>query len=233
MIVSGLARGIDTAAHTGALAASKTGSTIAVLAGGIDVIYPKENATLYQQIAEGGCIVAESSMGAPARAHDFPRRNRIISGLCERLVVVEATVKSGSLISADRASDQGREVMAVPGFPLDPRAKGPNKLLKAGATLVETSEDIMHALNYLQMNKDDLFREDETSYITALPSEAEYDRVERRLLDSLGHYPTSIDTLITHVEASAHVVQSTLMMLEIAGRVQRHMGNKYSLILNQ
>ncbi len=142
VVVSGLARGIDTAAHHGSLA---TG-TIAVLAGGVDDIYPAENAGLYQQIRSSGCLVSERAVGLTARAADFPRRNRLIAGLALGVVVVEAELRSGSLITARLAGEQGRDVFAVPGSPMDPRARGTNDLIRQGATLVETVDDILRVI---------------------------------------------------------------------------------------
>ena len=138
-VVSGLARGIDTAAHTGSL---KTG-TIAVIAGGIDVVYPTENQDLHRDIASSGVLIAESAVGTKPVARHFPRRNRLISGLSIGVVVVEAAMRSGSLITARMALEQGREVFAVPGSPLDPRARGANNLIRQGATLTETADDVL------------------------------------------------------------------------------------------
>ena len=146
VVVSGLARGIDAAAHEGALA---TG-TVAVLGGGVDDIYPAEHADLYARIADLGCVVSESPVGARAQARDFPRRNRIISGLSRGVVVVEAEIRSGSLITARLAAEQGRDVFAVPGSPLDPRARGPNELLRQGAVLCEGIEAIERAFDTLR-----------------------------------------------------------------------------------
>ncbi|MDQ1153219.1 DNA-processing protein DprA [Brevundimonas sp. SORGH_AS_0993] len=146
VVVSGLARGIDAAAHEGAM----TTGTVAVLGGGVDDIYPAEHADLYARIADQGCVVSESPVGARAQARDFPRRNRIISGLARGVVVVEAEIRSGSLITARLAGEQGRDVFAVPGSPLDPRARGPNELLRQGAILCEGIEDIERAFETLR-----------------------------------------------------------------------------------
>jgi DNA processing protein len=140
-VVSGLARGIDTAAHRGAL--DVDGGTLAVLGTGIDVVYPPENGALMQRVSERGCVLSEQACGTPAHAHVFPRRNRIISGLCDAVVVVEGGVRSGALITARWALEQGREVGAVPGFPGDFRSAGPNRLLREGAFLVEDADDVM------------------------------------------------------------------------------------------
>src|SRR6185436_16869924 len=142
VIVSGLARGVDAAAHKGALA---TG-TAAVLAGGLDHPYPPQNLKLHEAIVERGAVVSEAPMGTVARARDFPRRNSIISGLSRAVVIIEAALRSGSLITARAAADQGRDVMAAPGSPLDPRSRGSNALIKQGATLIESAEDVIAAL---------------------------------------------------------------------------------------
>ncbi len=141
-VVSGMARGIDGAAHEGALA---TG-TVAVLAGGVDVVYPPEHAKLYDRIVEAGCVVSEMPPGTEPQASHFPRRNRLISGLALGVVVVEASTRSGSLITARLALEQGREVFAVPGSPLDPRSEGPNGLIKQGATLTRSAADVIEGL---------------------------------------------------------------------------------------
>lgn len=142
VVVSGLARGVDTAAHQGAI----EGGTIAVVAGGIDVYYPPENEALQRDIASRGLLIAEQPLGTEPRARHFPYRNRIIAGLALGTVVVEAAPKSGSLISARYAAEYGREVMAVPGSPLDPRAQGCNLLIREGATLVQSAADILEAI---------------------------------------------------------------------------------------
>ena len=146
VVVSGLARGVDAAAHQGSL---PTG-TVAVLGGGVDDIYPSENTALYRDIVDQGCVVSESPIGHRAQAKDFPRRNRIISGLSRGVIVVEAELRSGSLITARLAGEQGREVFAVPGSPLDPRSKGPNELLRQGAILCEGLEDVERAFSGLR-----------------------------------------------------------------------------------
>ncbi len=146
VVVSGLARGIDAAAHLGSL---PTG-TVAVLGGGVDDVYPPDNADLYRQICEQGCIVSESPVGARVQARDFPRRNRIISGLSRGVIVVEAEIRSGSLITARLANEQGRDVFAVPGSPLDPRSQGPNELLRQGAILCEGLDDVERAFSTLR-----------------------------------------------------------------------------------
>jgi DNA processing protein len=232
VIASGLARGIDTAAHHGSLA---TG-TIAVIAGGIDIIYPKENTELYERIREVGCIVAECAFGTVPQAKNFPRRNRIISGLSLGSVIVEAAKRSGSLITARMANEQGREVMAVPGFPLDPRAEGPNDLIKQGATLITSTQDVIDAVKY--GNKDDLFgsmnEQDTPSFTSARtvsPTETELDRVRGLIIEKLGHSAVLVDDLIAECTTSANTILTLLLELELAGRLERHPGNQVSLLI--
>ncbi len=234
-VVSGLARGIDTAAHKGAL---PTG-TIAVLAGGVDTIYPPENKALYESIAAQGAIIAELPLGAVPRAQHFPRRNRIISGLARGTVVVEATTRSGSLITARLALEQGREVYAVPGSPLDPRAEGPNRLLKQGATLVESARDILDALppSFTQpTGQIDLLEEESESFSADMPVLADataLDTARDAVRAALSTTPTAIDDLITASNMSAPLVQIILLELELAGSLARQPGNRVSLLVNR
>ncbi|HEX6865700.1 MAG TPA: DNA-processing protein DprA, partial [Caulobacteraceae bacterium] len=176
VVVSGMARGIDSAAQEGAL---PTG-TAAVLGGGIDDIYPSENAGLYERLVAEGCVVSESPPGKKAQARDFPRRNRIISGLSLVVVVVEAELKSGSLITARLAAEQGREVFAVPGSPLDPRAKGTNDLIRQGAGLCESAEDVLRALQQAPV-----IREREKPYATPPADQAALDAAVEALRDQV------------------------------------------------
>lgn len=229
--ISGLARGIDTAAHTGSLPYQ----TWAVVAGGVDIVYPKENQKLYDEInSNGGLIIAESPLGVSPRAQDFPRRNRIVSGLSAGVVVVEATVRSGSLITARLAAEQGRDVYAVPGFPGDPRAAGPNKLLKDGAILLERVEDVLEQLaqprsmpNTLfdRIFEQDLFEDDRE-----VLSEKDHDDVQDNVLAMLSHVPISVDEIVRTCDVSISGVQSVLLDLEIAGRLERLPGNRVGLI---
>jgi len=224
VISSGMARGIDTAVHQGSL---ETG-TIAVLAGGVDVIYPRENSKLYDAIVSTGLVVSEMPLGTQPQARHFPRRNRIISGLALGLLVVEATHKSGSLITARLALEQGREVFAVPGSPLDPRAKGPNDLIRQGAVLVETAENIMDVLRMMDQNlisepQYDLFA---LPAQTALPDTHDLDRVRQVIREKLTHTAIPIDDLIRLCEFSPAEVQSVILELELAGEIQRHPGNR-------
>lgn len=221
VVVSGLARGIDAAAHDGALISG----TCAVVAGGIDIIYPPENAGLYQRIKEQGVIVAEMPFGQTPQARHFPRRNRIISGLSRGVVVVEAAEGSGSLITANYALEQGREVFAVPGSPLDPRAKGTNRLIRDGATLTETAEDVVSGLGGHRSG----FREPgPRPQSGSTIDETEVDRVRASVEELLGPAPTDIDELVRQSGGTAAAVLAVLLELELAGRLQRHAGGKVS-----
>ncbi|MCF8496513.1 MAG: DNA-processing protein DprA [Alphaproteobacteria bacterium] len=227
VIVSGLARGIDTAAHKGAL---DTG-TIAVVAGGIDVIYPEENQGLYEQIRERGLIVAESALGQKPFAQSFPRRNRIVSGLSKGVVVVEATMKSGSLITARLAGEQGRDVYAVPGHPLDPRAQGPNHLIRQGAALVRNAQDILETLN--DFSGGGLREPYGTVYDAPFPMGEEADipaDLQDAVIGHLSFAPSGIDELVRACQVSVPAVQTALLELELAGRVKRLPGNRVSLV---
>ena len=221
-IASGLARGIDSAAHEGAL---KTG-TVAVLAGGVDVVYPPENQKLYDAIRAEGAIISEMRLGENPQARHFPRRNRLISGLARGLVVVEAAERSGSLITANYALEQGREIFAVPGSPLDPRAKGPNRLIRDGATLIESAGDVLAVLRPILESG---FAEPGASGPVAPPDSAaleqEADRIRRAVEEALGPAPVAVDELIRQIGAPASVVLTVLLELELAGRCRRLPGN--------
>lgn len=227
LVVSGLARGIDTAAHAGALG---TG-TAAVVAGGIDVVYPPENDRLYRDIVQQGVVVAESAIGTQPQARHFPRRNRLISGLSLGVLVVEAAMRSGSLITARMALEQGREVMAVPGSPMDPRCEGTNNLIRQGATLVASADDVIRALENLsppavRERQGDLF----VASRPAEPDESELAAARAVILENLGHAPVAIDELVRGCQLSAPVVLTVVLELELAGRVQRQPGNQVNLI---
>ena len=236
LVVSGLARGIDAAAHRGAL---KTG-TIAVLAGGVDQIYPEENAALYEAICDTGLVVSEMPLGHVARAADFPRRNRIIAGLARGTVIVEAAERSGSLITARLAGEMGREVFAVPGSPLDGRCRGANQLLKDGATLVETTEDIIAQLpdhQPLPARPPAQARTPRAPRISvppvgAAPARPTGQTLGAQLMELLGPSPTSIDDLVRHTGASAADIQAALFDLEIEGLTLRHPGQLVSRTAN-
>lgn len=215
MVVSGLARGIDTAAH---LASLKTG-TIAVMAGGVDVIYPAENAVLGQEIEEKGLRISEAPMGMTPQARDFPRRNRIVSGLCRAVIVVEAAAKSGSLITARTALDQGRDVMSVPGHPFDARASGSNMLIRDGATLVRSAEDVIAALG--QMPEAHPPRSNPQPMQRARPDIRE---LHRQILERLGPSPVAEDQLIRDIGGATSVISSEIAALELEGLIQRNTG---------
>lgn len=211
VVVSGLARGIDGAAHTGAL---PTG-TVAVLGGGVDDIYPPDNADLYARIVEQGCVVSESPMGARAQAKDFPRRNRIISGLSRGVIVVEAELRSGSLITARLAGEQGRDVFAVPGSPLDPRSRGPNELLRQGAILCEGLEDVERAFSTLRT----LREPGPDNPFEGVPDEIEAGVIER-VAALLSPTPTPRDELARALGLPIGTVAAALLELDLAGRAE-------------
>ena len=233
VVVSGLARGIDAAAHLGAF---ETG-TVAVVAGGVDIVYPEQNRGLYDALRRQGAIVAELPLGSEPQARHFPRRNRIISGMALGVLVVEAAARSGSLITARFALEQGREVFAVPGSPLDPRCRGANDLLRRGATLTESAEDVLAQLGPLLRGP-----------LPALASEpgwpppgepgwpdggagepaADEDALAI-ILESLGPTPVAVDELVRQCQLTASAVATLLLELELAGRVERHPGNLVSL----
>jgi DNA processing protein len=228
VIVSGLARGIDAAAHRASLASG----TVAVLAGGHDHVYPAEHAPLLDQILASGAAVTEMPLGWEPRGRDFPRRNRLISGLALGVVVVEAARRSGSLITARMALEQGREVFAVPGSPLDPRAEGTNGLLKQGAALVTEAADVLAMLRPilgqdLGQPTEPVAEEPEG----AAPPPTEPDRDQRaRIVALLGPTPVSIDDLVRLSQSSPAIVRTVLLELEIAGRLERHGGSLVSLL---
>jgi DNA processing protein len=224
-VVSGLARGIDAAAHRASLA---TG-TVAVLAGGQDRIYPPEHGDLLEAILPAGAAVTEMPLGWEPRARDFPRRNRLISGLSLGVVIVEAAKRSGSLITARLALEQGREVFAVPGSPLDPRAEGTNGLIKQGATPVTEAADIVAVVRPI-MGVDIPIREpdreaDEPEQLVEPVSDE-----RSRIVGLLSPTPVSIDDLIRLSQSSPRVVRMVLLELEIAGRLQRHGSGLVSLL---
>jgi DNA processing protein len=221
-VVSGLARGIDTAAHDGAL---ETG-TIAVVAGGIDVFYPPENEARQRAIAERGLLIAEAPPGVEPRARHFPYRNRIIAGLADGTVVVEAAPKSGSLITARCAAEFGREVMAVPGSPLDPRAQGCNQLIREGATLIQTADDVLEAISPLRVRP---FRQRELDYAAPAAAADPDERDRRAVAGLLGPTAVPVDELIRQSGLSPATVSIILLELELAGRLERHGGGRVSL----
>ncbi|RYD44552.1 MAG: DNA-protecting protein DprA [Sphingomonadales bacterium] len=222
-VVSGLARGVDTAAHIGALG----GSTVGVIGSGIDIAFPPENAALQEKIASDQLLIAEQPPGTEPLARHFPSRNRIIAGIAHGTVVIEAAPKSGSLITARRAGDYGREVMAVPGSPLDPRAQGCNLLIREGATLIQTVDDVLEAVGPIDAR---MVREPMLRY-AAVPAPIDPFYGERRsLIDLLGPTPVAVDELVRQSGQAAATVQLVLLELELAGRVERHAGAKISLV---
>ncbi|MFD2233712.1 DNA-processing protein DprA [Phaeospirillum tilakii] len=228
VVTSGLARGIDTAAHEGALG---TG-TVAVMAGGADVVYPPENRDLWQRIAEAGAVVSEMPPGTEPQARHFPRRNRIISGLSLGVVVVEANTRSGSLITARLAADQGREVFAVPGSPLDPRAAGPNDLLRQGATLTASADDVLAVLSdRLRRPLAEPARAGFTPAAGPPPDEAELAAARAAILALIGPVPVMVDEILRQCQFSPSVVSWVLLELELAGRLDRQPGNRVALLV--
>ena len=222
IIVSGLARGIDQAAHRASLASG----TVAVLAGGHDRIYPPEHEQLLAQLLDaGGAAISEMPIGHVPRARDFPRRNRLISGTALGVVVVEAAHRSGSLITARIAAEQGREVFAVPGSPLDPRAAGTNDLIKQGATLATEASDVINAVEPI-MGRPLASREPDHEPLASVPDQDDRSRV----INLLGPSPVLLDDLIRVAGTSPATVRTVLLELEIAGRLERHGGGLVSLI---
>lgn len=221
-VVSGLARGIDTAAHTGSI----DSGTIAVIAGGIDIAYPPENRELQDAIAERGLLIAEMPPGTEPRARHFPYRNRIIAGLSLGTVVIEAAPKSGSLITARLAAEAGREVMAIPGSPLDPRSHGCNQLIREGATLVQNAEEIAELLRPMdeRVARRPLAQ---ASAPVQIEDGGEADR--RSLIDLMSMTYVSVDELVRQSGASQAVAQMVLLELELAGKLERGAGGKVRL----
>jgi DNA processing protein len=234
VIASGLARGIDGAAHAGAL----DHGTIGVIAGGIDVVYPPEHQELQVRIGERGVLVSETRFGTKPQARHFPRRNRLVSGLARGVLVVEAALKSGSLITARLAAEQGRDVFAVPGSPRDPRARGSNDLIRQGATLVEHADDILRALEFGvpdssatiaapitidQPETDDEDPSDEAAELGSGPTIID---------DLLSPTPVEVDELVRQSHLTPSAVLTILLELELAGRLVRHPGNRVSTKTN-
>lgn len=213
-VVSGLARGIDSAAHHGSIQSG----TIAVLGGGVDHIYPRENTDLHAQIIETGAIVSESPLGYRATTRDFPRRNRIISGLCRGVVVIEAAERSGTLITARYALEQNREVMAAPGSPLDPRTKGCNRLIRQGAHLIESADDVIAVLETLRT----LDLEEPGHNFTSVPfdssrAEADFEKAKIRVAELLSPTPTPRDDIIRASGLPVPIITAALLEMELAG----------------
>lgn len=224
-VVSGLARGIDTAAHQGSL---KTG-TVAVVAGGLDNIYPSENQKLADEIAESGCIVSEEFLTlAPMNTH-FPKRNRIIAGLSHAVLVVEATLRSGSLITARLAGEYGRDVLAVPGFPMDPRAQGPNHLIKDGAILVSEIQDMIDTLRQPKAKSQMEFSLRERDVHDVLFDENDTDDLREKILSALSSVPVSLDDLASSIGCHPQKISLPLLELELSGAIRYPSHNKIVL----
>lgn len=229
LVASGLARGIDAAAH----AASLQTGTVAVFAGGIDVLYPPEHDRLLAAILDaGGAAITEMPFGWKPRGRDFPRRNRLISGMSLGVIVIEAAKASGSLHTARYALEQNRDIYAVPGSPLDPRSEGANGLIRQGATLVRSAEDVLEALTdrlepRLPLNGE-FFEPGHNKVATQVePGE----KLREKIISALGPTPIDLDELIRFTEADTRAVHVVLLELELAGRLERHRGNKVSLLM--
>ena len=222
VIVSGLARGIDGAAHEGSLP-----TTIGVIASGIDVAYPPQHAALQEKIANDGLLIAEQPPGTEPRGSHFPSRNRIIAGLASGTLVVEAAVKSGSLITARLAAESGREVMAIPGSPLEPRSHGCNQLIREGAVLVQEPAEVIELLSNFDGAPRSTFREPSGAFDYAPEDLAEAEPAD--IASLLATAPVAVDELIRQSGAPAAAVQLALLELEIAGRLERHAGGRVSL----
>lgn len=226
VIASGLARGIDTAAHEGSL---KTG-TCAVVAGGIDIVYPPENQALYERIRAEGAIVSEMPVGQAPQARHFPRRNRIIAGLARGVIIVEAAEGSGSLITANYALEQNREIFAVPGSPLDPRAEGGNHLIQQGARLVTSAADIIESLAMPDPSRSALLEPDWEPEPALHVVETEPTGDDRaRLIEALSPTPVAVDHLISVAGLSVSAVQTLLLELDLAGRIEWSSGQLVAL----
>ena len=228
MVASGLARGIDAAAHEGALPTGTAG----VLGGGIDVVYPAENRDLQDQMAETGVLISEAPPGTKPQARHFPRRNRIISGMARGVVVVEASPRSGSLITARMALEQGREVFAVPGAAMDPRSRGTNDLLRQGATLTESAEDVFNVLTqeHIRPGADKIYELQEVKQPS--PDAGDLTTARSAILNALGPAPTTVDELVRVCQFSLPEVSTVLLELELAGRLERHPGSRVSLLID-
>lgn len=232
VVISGLARGIDAAAHQGAMT---TGRTVAAVAGGLDIVYPAEHAALQRRIAENGAVVAEAPLGTAPQARHFPRRNRIIAGLSLGVVVVEAALRSGSLITTRIAQDLGREVFAVPGSPLDPRSHGSNDLIRQGAVLTESAADVLahlpdlpsHAL-FSQLPHASAGLAESPPRPLAPP--CDMTNIKAEVIDLLSPSPTAVDELVRRCQFSSAAVMAALLELELAGRVEALPGNRVALL---
>lgn len=224
-IVSGMALGIDTSAHEGALACSAPASTIAVLGTGIDRIYPAANAALARKIAVQGLLISEFPLGTPAQAYNFPKRNRLIAGLAEGVLVVEAAASSGSLITARLAAETGREVFAIPGSIHAPLSKGCHALIKQGAKLVESSEDVLSELPIFIRQKE-VTRPSLTSS-SSIPIQSDLPRAQHQILEALGHDPATLDQLAQRTNLPIETLSPLLLDLELSGLLGSLPGQRF------
>lgn len=243
VVASGLARGVDGAAHRGAL---RTGRTVAAIAGGLDRPYPPEHTDLQRRIAESGAVIAEAPLGTAPQARHFPRRNRIIAGLALGVVVVEAAPRSGSLITARLAQEAGRELFAMPGSPLDPRCHGSNDLIRQGAHLTESVADVLENLPDHPLRegiaRNPLFARSDAprpskpaapAWVEPHEAGAALSEARAEVADLLGPSPTPVDDLVRRCQFSAAAVMAVLLELELAGRVQTLPGNRVVLLADQ
>ncbi|MCE3005439.1 MAG: DNA-processing protein DprA [Rickettsiales bacterium] len=226
LVVSGLARGIDAAAHRGALAKG----TVAVIGGGINNVYPPENAVLFEEIAATGAIISEMPFGANPHARSFPGRNRIIAGMSRAVAVIEASLKSGSLITANFACEYGRDVFAVPGSPMDPRCQGTNHLIREGAGMLESARDVLG--NLAPLERLPLAEPEIGNFAeSAMASDSSLlDSARKVMTAALGPSPTLLEDVMAATELPPHLVMVVLLELELAGRLQRHPGGRVSLV---
>ncbi|MCH2037923.1 MAG: DNA-processing protein DprA [Rickettsiales bacterium] len=233
IVVSGLARGIDRFAHRG----SVEHGTIGVIAGGIDHVYPKENQDLYDAIPNKGAIVAELPIGAVPVGRNFPQRNRIISGMSLGTLVVEASERSGSLITARYALEQNRDIFAVPGSPFDQRCRGTNQLIKNGAIMVETVEDIIHSVQHFDplISHDGVFEAgaDYTKSSQRKTDDVVFETIRKEVINTLSSTPVGVDELVMHTGLAVEQIITVLVELELAGRLERHPGNRVSMVFDQ
>lgn len=226
IVCSGMARGIDAKAHEGAL----DFATIAVLAGGIDVVYPPENQKLYEQIKERGVLISESALGTQPQSMLFPKRNRIIAGLSAATLVIEAAIKSGSLITANAALEYGRDVFAVPGFPEDPRCRGSNMLIKNGALLLETYQDVLDNLRVFEFNDE---QNNDYDPQLSIINDEDLDDIRKNILNMLSYTPILIDDLIKSCNNNVQGVLISIIELEVAGKITRLDGQRICLCVEE
>jgi DNA processing protein len=227
--ISGLALGIDTEVHK----ASIDSGTIAVIGGGINNIYPPENNRLFDDIFQKGLIISELAYGSNPSQHSFPRRNRIIAALSLATIVIEATRKSGSLITARCALEYGKEIFAIPGFPLDPRSQGTNHLIKNGAHLLESVEDITQILNIDNYSVPLAELENQYHFEDINISDTEVEQMKNFLLNKVGYNPVSLEDILRYSDVNYKIILTAILELELANKIQRHPGNQISLILKE